>query len=139
VHLKKYFIWSTLLSFAGVIFAGYLTGIKLFNQICAFGETCPYFFGYPACYFGLGFFLLLFIISAGSLATKIKSKIPAKMILTISFGGIIFAGNFVVQEFIQMFNVGFKLYGLGLPTCFYGMVFYILIFALSLEALRYKK
>lgn len=82
---------------------------------------------------------MLFIISAGSLATKIKSKIPAKMILTISFGGIIFAGNFVVQEFIQMFNVGFKLYGLGLPTCFYGMVFYILIFALSLEALRYKK
>lgn len=135
--VKTYFKWATYLSLAGVLFAGYLSGIKFFTQTCAFNEPCPYFLGYPACYFGFGMFLAMFITSLVALTRKAGSLQPAKIILIISLLGILFAGYFVSQEMVDVVSRGrFTFYGLGLPTCLYGLIFYILIFALSLKTLR---
>ena len=48
------------LGLAGILFSGYLSAIKFFSATCAFNEPCPYFLGYPACYFGFGMFLIIF-------------------------------------------------------------------------------
>ena len=52
-----------ILSLLGVLFSGYLSGIKFFTSTCAFNESCPIFLGLPACYFGFALFLILFITS----------------------------------------------------------------------------
>lgn len=136
---RTYYKWATYLSLAGVLFAGYLSGVKFFSGGCALNEPCPYFLGYPACYFGLGMYLAMFATSFVAHNKKIRSLQPVKIILVISLLGILFAGYFVVQEALDVVARGtFTLYGLGLPTCAYGLIFYIIIFAISLKTLRFS-
>jgi hypothetical protein len=113
------------LSFAGFLFSGYLSGTKFFTKACAFGETCPQFLGYPACYFGFGLFTILFVTSFFVL---IKKSAPAlQVVLVTSTVGILFAGNFVIQEVAKYIRSGFEWSALGFPTCAYGLIFFILI------------
>ncbi len=51
------------LALLGFLFSGYYAATKFFTDTCAFGETCPYFLGYPACYYGFGMFTVLFVTS----------------------------------------------------------------------------
>ena len=135
---RKYFGWASILSIGGVLFAGYLSSLKLFAGVCAFGEPCPYFLGYPACYFGFLFFLTMAVTSLlGYFNKPTKKRVEAN--LSISLAGTIFAGYFVGQEILVAIRSGkIILYGLGLPTCVYGLIFYLIILVLSYKQLSKK-
>lgn len=127
------------LSVGGFLFSGYLSAVKFLSNTCAFNE-CPYFLGYPACYFGFAMFSTLLVVSVVNLLNKTKSKLPLLVILIVSILGILFAGNFVVKEVVRSKSfVDFISNPLGFPTCVYGLVFYILIFVISLKQLIQNK
>lgn len=126
-----FFRWSTLISLGGVLFAGYLTISKLVSQVCPFNEPCPYFLGYPACWYGLGLFVLLFLASLLGLFGKSDGTRFAVFIRATAGVGILFSGSFVVREIINAFRFGLPDYRLLLPTCAYGLLVYIFLFILS--------
>ncbi|MEK7546313.1 MAG: hypothetical protein AAB554_04530 [Patescibacteria group bacterium] len=130
----RFFGWSVALSLGGTIFAGYLSGVKLLTQGCAFDEPCPYFIGYPACYYGFAMFLALLAVSLLGRFGKMGERKAATGILAVSALGTAFAGYFVVQEVAGWVAAGdVALYGFGLPTCVYGLVFYVALLALSIR------
>ncbi len=138
--LKTYLKWSILLTLGGVLFSGYLSGVRLTSGICAFNEPCPYFLGYPACYFGFVMYVTMLITSIAAFLKKVRGLQAVKIIFAISLLGILFAGYFVAQELLSSFTRGiFVLYGLGLPTCAYGLVFFVIIFSISLNTLLSQK
>lgn len=124
-NFKTYFM---ILSSAGVIFSGYMSGVKLFTKTCAFGETCPYIFGMPACYIGFLLFLILFIVSIMFMFGKLKVKDSSNIFLVTSLVGVIYSLYFAIPELPLLFENGFKAYMLGLPTCVMGSIFFITIF-----------
>jgi len=124
-----------IITIAGLLFSGYLSGVKLFTDTCAFNESCPYFLGYPACWYGFGMYLIMFITTSTHLLKKISIESAIKTNLIISFLGILFSGNFVVQEILTAKITG----ALGLSTCAYGLIFYILIFIVSFLSVKESK
>lgn len=128
-NMHSYFQIMFWLALAGVLFSGYLAGTRFFTKTCAFNEPCPVFLGYSACYFGFGMFLLMLILSIWGLNSSLSILVWANSI--ISFLGILFAGYFTVPE-AKLFLSGQTNYSLGLPTCSYGLIFYVLIFVLTL-------
>jgi len=123
-----------ILGLAGVLFAGYLSSIKLFAKTCAFGEPCQLFLGYPACYFGFVMFLLIAVCSYRLNWGKVEEKTAFKRISFVSFLGILFAGYFTLRELPRLLEKGFGAYFFGLPTCSLGLIFFALIFALALKS-----
>lgn len=128
-----------ILAIAGVLFAGYLSAVKFFNNTCAFNESCPYFLGYPACYFGFAMFVVIVIYLMFDRWRLIEERTAEISVLTVSFLGIIFAGYFTVKELPALFTRGFGAYFLGLPTCALGLIFYAIIFILMLISLLRRK
>ena len=61
---------------------------------------------------------------------------PRDVLLTVSALGILFAGYFTVPEIGKLLAGSQNGYSLGLPTCAYGFIFYILIFCLSIWYLK---
>jgi hypothetical protein len=137
--MKEYFKIASILTFAGVLFAGYLSAIKLFSGTCAFNESCPYFLGYPACWYGFIFFVVMFGAALYGKSHVSEGRKMANTIATISLIGILFAGQFVVREILDWIATGKTTYALFLPTCAYGLIFYILIFIFSGIALTKKR
>lgn len=129
IYLKAAFY----LTLAGSLFAGYMSGVKIFSHTCPFNETCPYFLSYPACWFGLAMFFTMFIISILGLLKKITCCHVKKTLSFISLLGILFAGRYVVDEIMLYLNQGVSHYTLILPTCTYGLIFYIIIFTISMK------
>lgn len=135
-YLKTAFI----LSLAGTLFAGYLSGVKLFTGTCAFNEQCPYFLGYPSCWYGFGMFLAMALVSAAALLKRLETVRATGIIVGVSFAGILFAGYFVLGEILRWLDVpAATRYGLVLPTCVYGLVFYVIIFSLSIPRVLRNK
>jgi len=118
------------LSFAGILFAGYLTYEKLFAGICVFSEGCSYFLGLPTCLVGLVLYSLIFLTLTISLLFK---KYYRKIVSIVSFCGILFSGYFSLYEIflsnINMFNGAS--YSLFFPSCFYGFLMFIVVFYIS--------
>lgn len=129
IIFKRIFL---VLSVAGVLFSGYMSGVKLFSKTCAFGESCPLFLGMPACYFGFVLFLSLFIISLLFILNKRSEKDIAKKFFAVSFLGVVYSLNFAIPELPLLFKNGLRDYSLGLPTCVLGSIFFVLIFVLSI-------
>lgn len=134
---KKHIILFVL-GIAGLLFSGYLSSVKLFSNTCALNESCPYFLGFPACYYGFGMFLIIAVSSFFLLLPHTKRKLALAVLSTVSFLGILFAGNFTLQEMPLLLEKGFTAYVLGLPTCAMGLFFYLLIFFISTYSL-FKK
>lgn len=118
------------LTFAGFLFSGYLSAVKFITTSCFLNEPCPYFLGYPACWFGFGLFTILFISAIASGVKALWLRTSAKIQSVVSFLGIVFALYFTIPEIINLIN-GEKTFALGLPTCAYGLVFFISIFIIS--------
>ncbi|MBU0999384.1 hypothetical protein KKG24_03755 [Patescibacteria group bacterium] len=135
IYTKKMFF----LGLAGLLFSGYLSGVKFFSATCAFNEPCPYFLGYPACYFGFGMFLIIFISATLGLLKVISEKIMLKIITVTSGAGILFAGYFTIPEIGKLLGSAETGYTLGLPTCAYGLVFYVIIFFIAILNLINKQ
>jgi ribose/xylose/arabinose/galactoside ABC-type transport system permease subunit len=57
-------------------------------------------------------------------------------LIVVSILGILFSGRFVISEFVQWFKTGFEWSALGLPTCAYGLIFYMLVLVFTL---RYQR
>ncbi|MFH1201139.1 MAG: hypothetical protein V1484_02330 [bacterium] len=119
------------LGLAGILFSGYLSATKFFTSTCAFNEPCPYFLEYPACYFGFGMFLIIFSSAWLGLLKNISEKVMSRIITVVSGIGILFAGYFTIPEIGKLLSGARTGYSLGLPTCAYGLIFYIIIFILS--------
>jgi uncharacterized membrane protein len=128
---RTYDLVNVLLTLAGVLFSGYLSALRFLSSTCFADEPCPFFLGYPACYFGFGLFLALFITSVLAMVRKVPARLIHYALRTVSLGGTLFAGYFVVQEFLRDLATGFAIGPLGLPTCAYGLVFFLPIFAFS--------
>jgi len=120
-----------LFSFGGLLFASYIGGVKFFTGACSFNESCPYFLGYPACYYGFVMYLLLSIFAYLLLTSRMMVSSGVKVMMTVSGLGILFAGYFTLRELPLLFTKGLAAYTLVLPTCAYGLIFYVLIFTLS--------
>ena len=126
--LKPLFLFT----FAGLLFSGYLSAVKLFTNTCAFGEGCPLFLGYPACWYGFGMYAVMFAVTLLGLLGTLPRKPVAITDLMVSLLGIIFAGSFVLQEIAETAVTGI----LGLSTCAYGLIFYAIIFTLSIRMIK---
>jgi len=130
-YIKTIFIFSLI----GVLFSGYLSFTKLILENCPLKEGCPLFLTYPACYFGFGFFLALLILSI--LSFKEISKNKLKTIFYVSLLAIIFAVYSTIKEYASPSCInGVCEYSLLLPTCVYGLIMYIVIFVMSVLALK---
>lgn len=127
------------LGLAGVLFSGYLSGVKLLTSTCAFSEPCPYFLGYPACWYGFGMFSIMFLASIFGLLKTFSPKSVAIIASIISGLGILFAGYFTIPEIQKLLANTETNYSLGLPTCAYGLIFYVLIFIISAWYLTKKE
>jgi len=121
--MKNKQISILILSLIGTLFAGYLAFTKLFSGTCSLTEGCSYFMGYPTCIFGFIFFLILFILSLFSF--KHNTKTPT---LIVSILAILFSGYFTIVDIQQWTGH----YSLGLPSCIYGLILFVLIFILDL-------
>lgn len=115
------------LSLGGVLFSGYLSGVKFFTSSCALKESCPFFLGYPACYYGFAMYLTLFIFSVLLLRGG-GAEVWTRRILLVSGLGILFSGYFTLGELPVLWNEGIATFVLGLPTCAWGLLMYIAVF-----------
>jgi len=137
---QKIYLRITLgLAAAGTLFSGYLSAVRLFRGSCAFNESCPFFLGYPACWYGFGMFVSMLGVSAAALTGHVDAEPAAKTIGGISFLGTIFAGHFVWAEISSWLAARNADYQLVLPTCVYGLVFYTAIFTLSVWVLTHRR
>ncbi|OGZ05086.1 MAG: hypothetical protein A2942_02460 [Candidatus Lloydbacteria bacterium RIFCSPLOWO2_01_FULL_50_20] len=125
-------------SFAGLLFSGYLSAVKLFSSTCAFNESCPYFLGFPACYYGFGLYVALSVLSVAAIKERIEIKHALLWIAYTAFLGVVFAGYFTALEVIAFFGKGLATYGLSVPTCFLGLVFFMLIGAIAVLGLAHR-
>ena len=129
---NKHFRTVASLAVAGTLFAGYLSGVKLITDTCALNEPCPYVLGYPACWYGFFMFLALAVVSALGMTSRMGTASALRVTAWISAAGTLFAGWLTVGEAVT-WSGG---YTLGLPSCAYGLVFYVAVLALTLKALR---
>lgn len=124
--------WNTTLglTLAGTLFSGYLAGTKLFTGSCALTEPCPYVWGYPACVFGFVLFAFMLLVSLRGRFLK-GVNVCRRVVGVVSLAGILFAGYLVFDELPYIFS-GATTYSMGLPSCAYGLIFYIVVFIISL-------
>lgn len=134
--MKKLLI---VLGFAGLAFAGYMSASKIALGKCAFNETCPYFLGYPACFYGFAMYALITISAIVLISNATIARYALRAIIGVSLAGTIFSGYFALEELPAFFKLGFKAYMLGLPTCVLGFIFYILIFLVSLCCAKHEQ
>jgi uncharacterized membrane protein len=134
-------MYKTLFALAtgGFLFSGYMSGVKFFSGNCAFNEGCPYFLGYPACYYGFVMFTVIFIVAGLLLFRKMDAGKALTSLTAVGVLGILFAGKYTIDELPLLFDQGLGAYLLGLPTCAYGLVFYVAITVLALKARRANK
>jgi hypothetical protein len=126
MNAKNHSLWLFILAVAGTLFSGYMSATKFFSKTCPFSEPCAYFLGVPACYFGFFMFAGLLVLSGVQL---FKKKILLTQLLLVSAAGILFSGYYSVSELVKC--AGTCHYSLGLPTCAYGLVFYIAEFVIA--------
>ncbi|MFH1364382.1 MAG: hypothetical protein ABIH52_01875 [Candidatus Aenigmatarchaeota archaeon] len=112
----------------GILFSGYLTVTSL-SGTCLIEGGCAEFLGTPACTYGLVMYIILLILFAYIIKKKSGENTGLKLILLVSFIGILFAGSLTFQEYL-----GQK----PLSVCAMGLGMYILIFILSI-AYKMKK
>jgi uncharacterized membrane protein len=130
--VERYLKTAWPLALAGVAFAGYMTGVKLFSGACAFNESCPTLWGLPSCAYGFVIFTSMFLLTVVALKKRVFTLNQIKQNLFLSVIGILFAGYFAVPEIIILLWGNGPKYMLGLPTCAYGLVFYMIIFIVTL-------
>ena len=133
---SRYIALNVVLALAGVLFSGYMSAVKFMTSNCVFNEPCPMFLGYPACYFGFGLFLTIFLTTLGVLAGRCGVPAMRVMLRIVSLAGTLFAGYFVSQELLRYRTGGYQPGTLVLPTCAYGLIFFLLIFGVSLHRPR---
>jgi uncharacterized membrane protein len=116
---------SLIFSIIGVLFSGYLTISKLVLGVCPLKESCPFLFNYPVCLYGLIMFVTLLLATITLLYIDAKDKLAQQVLKYISILGILFSTYYIYQEIFVLTCPGGCVYSLGIPTCIYGLVMYI--------------
>ncbi len=135
MNTNTYKITLSILTLAGFLFSGYLSAVKFFTSVCFLGESCPYFLGYPACWYGFGLFTILFVSNLVGVIKTLYLRTVAKIHVCVSGLGILFASYFTIPEIIHIVQ-GTKSYTLGLPTCAYGFIFFVAIFVIAIRFVK---
>ena len=119
-----------ILGFSGVglLFSAYLVVVKIFSGTCPVNETCPSLFNIPACWYGLALFIVLITLSVFTARERISFANGIVSIMGVSFFGVLYAGYFTAIELPTFMHKGFTAYTFGVPTCFMGLVFFMLTF-----------
>jgi hypothetical protein len=125
-----------LLGLGGMSFAGYLAGVKFFSQTCAFNEACPYFLGIPACYVGFFLFTAITFFAGLHVFHLYDGEKANYNVLLLAVTGVLFAGYFSFIELPTLIQNGFSAYFFSLPTCMYGLFFFL---AIALFSYRLRK
>lgn len=134
---SKSFFAIACLAGGGTLFAGYLTFFNAFTGKCALGEACPYVLGLPACVYGFVVFLALTAVAKLAWWRKVAASWPEQVLVYLSGFGILFAGTLTATEVAGWLASG-RSYALVLPTCFYGLVFYVAVFVLAMRLQQQK-
>ncbi len=121
-----------ILAAAGMLFASYMSMVKFLSDTCAFDSPCPYFLGFPACYFGLAMFTAIVLFLILDNWRIVQARTADIVVLSISFLGILFSGYFTLQQLPLLFQKGLGAYALVLPACAWGLLFYVAIFIVAL-------
>jgi len=130
---KTIFIFSLI----GFLFSGYMTFSDVILGYCPMKEGCPLIFGYPACIYGFVIFTALLITSIMLLKKdEKKSKKIKQLIFWISLAGVLFALYSSILEIFFTKCIGKCEYTLILPTCIYGFIMYLVVFAKSAFELK---
>jgi hypothetical protein len=137
MKISSYLKTTLILSAGGTLFAGYLSAVKIFEKVCAFNETCPYFLGYPACYFGFALFAMLLVSTAAAYINRSYKQLVVKINTAVAGLGVLFSVYISVLDLIDFFGREGASYALLLPTCVYGAVFFVVVFVLSLMSLKH--
>jgi hypothetical protein len=127
MNKRNMLLTAMYLSIAGVLFAGYLTLNKLVRNVCSFGETCPFLWGYPACLYGLILFLILFLTIL-TLLLKDDDTLASHIFLYVSILGVLYSGYFAYKDVFFPVCGNNCVYQMGLPTCVYGFVVFVAVF-----------
>lgn len=130
---KNSLIIEFAIGLAGTAFAGYLSAVKIFTDTCALGEACPYFLGYPTCYYGLAMFLTIAVIAGLGLFGKVTAKKSFQFIVGVAGLGTVFAGWFAGVEIVT-WVLSPRSYLLILPACAYGLIFYVIAAVVAMRA-----
>jgi len=131
---RTYLVAATALAGGGAAFSGYLSAVKLWSGVCAFNEPCPMFLGQPACFTGFAIFATMLLLSAGALLARTTATWPVVANGLIAALGVVYAGTLTITEVVA--HAGVPVYGMGLPTCAYGLVFFAGAVALAVVAWR---
>ena len=126
-------------SILGFLFSGYLSVIKLLSGACAIRESCPYFLGFPVCFYGFGMYLALIVLAAFILRKRMDIHRGVIGIAAVAFLGILFSGYFSIIELPSLIRNGFAAHTFGVPTCMLGLVMYMLIFATAVLGLAHEE
>ena len=126
--MKRYLRGSVLLSAAGFAFSGYLSAKRMVSGVCAFSERCPFFLGRPACYYGFALFAGLLAISVFGWVARTERSGPAMANALVSLAGVLFAGRLAVVELAAGGH-----YAMILPTCAWGLLFFLAVLISSLR------
>jgi hypothetical protein len=127
---KRFARAALLLSAAGTAFSGYLSAKRMLSGMCAFDESCPFFLGRPACYYGFTLFLSLFAVALFANVTRTEGAWPPIASIVLASGGVAFASAMTALDA----HVGVH-HPLLLPTCAWGLVFFAAMLAISIAAL----
>src|SRR3989304_6589461 len=120
MSLKAYLNTTLVLTLGGVLFSGYLSFYKLLTGNCALNEPCPFFLGYPACWYGFAMFCVMFLVVLVARVQNTVSRSPVRFVAAVSLLGIIFSGSFVWSD-VQIWLASSQSYTLILPSCVYGL------------------
>jgi hypothetical protein len=123
---ERYVRSALVVSAAGTAFSGYLSAKRMLSGMCAFDESCPFFLGHPACYYGFALFATLFAVAVVASLTKTRRAWPALVSTALAIVGIVFASSMTALDI----RSGAR-HPLFLPTCAWGLVFFALMLGLS--------
>ncbi len=126
--MKKY---TFILGVIGMLFAGYMSFFKVLSDTCVFDQPCPYFLGYPACYYGFALFTLVVLVYVLDSWKMVQERTAEFSLMAFSLIGILFSGYFALQELPRLLSDGITAYYFGLPTCIIGLFFYVMIFLIA--------
>jgi uncharacterized membrane protein len=118
------------LAVLGTLFAGYLAFFKAITGTCALGESCPYVLGLPACVYGFVMFLSMAAVAVFAVTKGVAESWPERVIRVVAVAGALFAGWLSLGDVGPWLQSGGS-YALYLPSCVYGLVFYIAILVVS--------
>ncbi|MFA5992365.1 MAG: hypothetical protein WC796_01520 [Candidatus Pacearchaeota archaeon] len=148
--MKKKGLYWTIFIFAliGVLFSGYMTFVKLFSGVCPITEGCAILLGYPVCIYGLIMFFILFVLICVRLFGVRKKDLESiggvdKGLFYVSLIGFLFSLYFSIKElFFNSCGTIFSgncHYSLGVPSCVYGFVMYLIIFICAVMIKKKKR